>query len=195
MPRAVRTLVGLGFLLLAGCAGQPETLPREAPDYHLLASILMTETAGSGPVKANTGYFFYVRTAPPNVAGPMLEGYELRNGAAVDSFGGGSESAAVVEAILNVDLRPFDFDREVARVTAMLKARAAESGEFFVEPQGRDGAEWEIAIVTASGKFTLRAWNPGFTIDAYAAHSDDIRRLKATIDLLAQYYGRQKLGL
>ncbi len=155
----------------------------------------MTEAAGSGPIKADTGFYFYVRSAPPNVAGPMLEGYELHDGRVVDSFGGGSDSAMVIDAIVKTGFKPFDYEREVARVSAMLKARAAESGEPFFEPQGRDGAEWEILLVTADGRFTLRAWNPGLTIDVYAAHSDDFRRLKTVIDLLATYYGRTKLGL
>lgn len=178
-------VIALFVVLVAGCAARPQSLPVESADYHLLASM---RTGGSG-------FLFYVHSVGPGTAGPLLEGYELRDGRVVDSFDGGSESASVVETIAKIGLRPFDYDREVERVTALLRAQATARGEEFLAPGTRDGAEWDIQISTAGGKFALRAWNPGFIIDAYAGHSDHIRMLKATIDLLAQYYGRLKLGL
>ena len=78
---------------------------------------------------------------------------------------------------------------------ARLEKEAKQRGEDYLHLGSRDGAEWEIVIVTRSGRFSVRTWNPGSSFDLYAEHSENLARLKTVIDLLAQYYGRLKLGL
>jgi hypothetical protein len=182
---------GLLFVTLAAsCAAAPRAEPARG---NLFASIRITESAFKGPIRDKQGFFFYLHEEP-GVAGPMLEGYEFRNGKQVDEFGGGSESAGVIEAIRKAGLTPFDFKREVEEITARLQREATARGESFIGPQARDGAEWEIVIATESGPFTLRAWNPRGAIDQYAQYSKNIAKLKTVLDLLAQYYGQLKLG-
>ena len=189
-----RALGVLASLWLCACAAALPAASKESDDDRLLASISVTNAAHSGPVRRRNGFFFYVRKEP-GVAGPMLEGYEYRDGKQIDSFGGGSDSADVIAAIEKVGLVPFDFDREVQTLSARLGREAQQRGEPFLGAQARDGAEFEIVIETGSGRLSLRAWNPGVTIDAFASHSENIAKLKAVIDLLSQYYGRLKIGV
>lgn len=181
-------------LSLAGCASAQPAADVTSADRQLLASITRVESAHTGIVRRKTGFEFYVHAMPAGVVGPVLEGEEFRDGRLVDSFDGGSGSSSVVDAIERIGLSPFDFELEVKEVTARLQKTAAERGEMVVTGS-RDGAEWEIVIVTASGRLEVRAWNPGSSFDALAEHSEKLAKLKAAIDLLAQYYGRLKLGL
>lgn len=168
--------------------------PTPDPSRRLLASIIITESAFKGPIRRKAGFEFHVNDAP-GLGGPFLEGEEYRDGKLVDSFDSGSRSAEDIEAIEAVGLAPFDFEREVSAVEARLKKEAEQRGEDYIHPGSRDGAEWEVVIVTRSGRFSLRAVNPGETIDVYAEHSENLAKLKAVIDLLALYYGRLRLGL
>jgi len=179
-------------LFAAGCVAAPPAGVEAAP-RHLLASIRILESAFKGPISAKQGFFFYTHEEP-GIAGPTLEGYEFRGGKQVDEFGGGSDSAKVIEAISRVGLQPFDFEQEVEAVTAGLRKESERRGEWFLEPQARDGAKWEVIISTGTGMFTLTAWNPRVVIDAYAPHSENIAKLKAVLDLLAQYYGQLIIG-
>jgi hypothetical protein len=182
-------------LSLASCAGAPSAAPVTSTDRQLLASITIVESAHTGIARRKTGFEFYVHAMPAGVAGPVLEGEEFRDGRLVDSFDGGSDSAAVIDTIEKVGLAPFDFEREVEEVTARLQKNAAAGNPESLVTGSRDGAEWEIVIVTASGRLDARAWNPGSSIDGLAEHSENLAKLKAVIDLLAQYYGRLKIGL
>ena len=188
-----RLLAACASLWLCACAGSPPAVSQETEPGRLLASISVTESAHAGVLGKKNGFFFYIRT-PPGIVGPVLDGYEFRDGKEVDSFGGGSGSAEVIEAIEKIGLAPFDFEREVEDLTARLTREANARGELYVRG-ARDGAEMEIVIATASGRFELRAWNPGGDIDTLAQYSPNIAKLKAVIDLLSSYYGRLKLGL
>lgn len=178
---------------LAGCASvQPAGIVPD-PVRHLLASIMMTESAFKGRVARKTGFEFQVVDASPSAGGHVLEGKEFLDGKLIDSFDFGSSSTQIV-AIENVGLTPFDFDREVADATERAQRLAQERGEVFLHGV-RDGAEWEIVIVTKSGRFSLRAWNPVAEADSLAPYSENLARLKAVIDLLVHSYGRYKMGL
>ena len=181
-------------VLLAGCTSVQPATTASAPARTLLASIMLTESSFKGPIKRKTGFEFHVRDAEAGVVGPILEGEEYRDGRLVDSFDAGSSSARVIAAIENVGLAPFDFDREVSAVVARLGKEAEQRGEDFLVLGSRDGAEWEIVIVTRSGRFTVRTTDPGGTTEIYAEHSENLAKLKTVIDLLALYYGRLKLG-
>jgi hypothetical protein len=185
------------MLMAVASPGMAASKPPASVDARQFASILMTRTASGAVVERKTGFVFSTEPIPTGTAGEViraLRGDEYRDGRRVESFGGGTESATFVASIANVGLVPFDFDAEVAQVTARLSREAEQRGDTFLEPQGRDGNEWEITIATQAGMFTLRAWNPRASIDAYAPYSDKLARLKAVLDLLAQYYGRLKVG-
>ena len=179
-------------LALSGCASAVAAAPAD-PGRRLLASFMITESAHRGVFQRKTGYEFYVVSAPQGVAGPFLEGAKFEDGRVVDTFDWGTASTEIA-AIENVRLVPFDFNREVDEVSRKLRKEAARRGELYIQGS-RDGAEWEIVIVTASGRFSLRAWNPTSEIEALAPHSENLARLKAVIDLLALYYGRLKMEL
>ena len=154
---------------------------------------MMTKSSFNGPIRRKTGFEFHVN-ASPGVGGPFLEGEEYRDGKLVDSFDAGSSSASVIEAIEKVGLPPFDFDREVSAVVARLEKEAGQRGEDFLVLGSRDSPEWEIVIVTRSGRFSVRNLDAG-SIDVYAEYSENLAKLKTVIDLLAVYYGRLKFGL
>ena len=179
-------------VLLAGCASSQPAATASGPARTLLASITITESAFKGPVRRKTGFEFLVVDAPPRDGGPILEGREFRDGKLVDSFDFGSSSTRIA-AIEQVGLTPFDFDREVADATERARKQAEERGETFLHG-ARDGAQWEIVIVTKSGRFSLRAWNPVAEVDALAPYSENLAKLKAVIDLLVQDYGRYRMG-
>lgn len=172
--------------VLAGGAIGPGCSPAgRAPEGVLLASVRLTEGAFSGQTQGNTGHFYYVRDSA-NGAGSRLTGYRYENGVVRERLGGASASASVVRAIRDVGLEPFDFAAELA---------ATVERHDLMLPFTLDGAEYEITIRTSTGVFVLRAWNPGPTIDALAPHSEKIAKLKAVLDLLAQYCGRSQFGV
>lgn len=127
--------------------------------------------------------------------GPLLTGYEYKDGEVRALFGGSSDSARIVQAVRDVGFEPFDFRSEVGATTARLDREAQARGERFMAPMVLDGAEYEITIRTVGGVFVLKELNPGYTIDALAPHSTKIAKLKAVLDILAQYYGRTKFGV
>jgi len=178
----------------SGCASTQRHAPAADPARRLLASITITKSSFDGPIRRKTGFEFHVNDAP-GAGGPFLEGEKYRDGRLVDSFDGGSGSAKVIEAIGKVGLAPFDFAQEVRTVEARLEKEAEQRGEDYIAPGSRDGAEWEIVIVTRSGRFSVRTANPGGTLDVYAGRSENLAKLKAVIDLLALYYGRLEFGL
>jgi hypothetical protein len=180
-------------LALAGCVCPPSAAPASDPARSLLASFIVTQSAFKGPIPRKTGFEFYVVATPPGLVGPLLEGRELRDGKVVDDFDWGS-APSEVEAIERVGLEPFDFGREIAEATERARKQALARGEAFVHGT-RDGAEWEIVIVTKAGRFNLRAWNPVADVNSLAPYSANLAKLKTVIDLLAQYYGRLKMGL
>ncbi|HZP59480.1 MAG TPA: hypothetical protein VFB27_04075 [Opitutaceae bacterium] len=175
-------------LLLAGCAG---IAPQ--PRGQFFASIKMMKGAFSGPTEKDTGFLFY--TDDTSDAGrPFLTGYRIKNGGMEDVFGD-SDSAKVMDAIAAVDLEPFDFKKEVEEVTDRLNKEAEKHGKNLLLPFAFDGAEYEIVIMTKKGRFALRDWNPGVAIEACAPYSPKIAKLKAVLDLLAQYYGHAHFGV
>jgi hypothetical protein len=182
---------GMLALLSAGSVNAGE-IEGPRPVDRLLASIRITESSHHGPVKHNQGFFFYVRPGE-HALGYTLEGYEVDKGKVVDAFGGASESREVIAAIEAVGLRPFDFEAESTRILDQLAREAAGQDRIFVHG-ARDGAEWEIVIVTGAGRFQMKAWNPRGTIDLCAPRSENIARLKKVLDLLAAYYGELKVG-
>jgi len=179
-------------VLLAGCASAQPAATTPAPARTLLASITITESAFKGPIRRKTGFEFHVVDSPPGAGGPVLEGQEFRDGKLVDSFDFGSSSTEIA-AIEKVGLTPFDFDREVADATGRAQRQAQERGEVFLHGT-RDGAQWEIVIVTKAGMFNLRAWNPVAEVDSLAPYSENLAKLKAVIDLLVHNYGRYRMG-
>lgn len=178
-------------LTLLGCTSSRGVVPEGV----LLASILVVEDAHSGPSKGRTGVVFLVRELPTNAVGPVLEGYEYRDGKVVDAFGGGSDSRGVIEAIKRSNLEPFDFQQEVTSATARLRKEAEGRDEQLILGGSRDGALWEIVVLTEKGRLSIRERNPGGSIDAYAPYSEHLARLKLVMDQLALYYGRVKIGI
>ena len=172
----------------------PSAAPTAESGRHLLASMTMTRSASKGPIHRKTGFEFHVVDAAPIGGGPFLEGEEYRDGKLADSFDAGSGAARVIEQIEKIGLAPFDFELEVSSVEARREKEAAQRGEDYLPLGSRDGAEWEIVIVTRSGRFRVRTWNPGASFDAYAGYSENFAKLKAVVDLLALYYGRLKFG-
>jgi len=190
----VNTLRVAGLLLAAWVLGSSASQSAEQapdPDRRLLASFLMTESAHRGPIKRKTGFEFYV-VAGKGVGGPFLEAAQFRDGKVVDTLDWGSSSAEI-EAIERVGLVPFDFDREVEKADERGEREAVARGEHFFHGS-RDGATWEVVIVTSSGRFSMHAGNPTSEIDALAPYSENLAKLKAVIDLLTHYYGSYKLG-
>jgi hypothetical protein len=172
-------------LLLGGLDYGNQRIAGGATEREWWGSIRVTEGAFSGPTQGATGYFFHLREMA-NGGGSRLTGYRYENGVRREDFGGASGSAGVVLAIREVGLEPFDFAAEVADTVAR---------DDLMLPFVLDGAEYEIAIHTSTGVFELRAWNPEPTIHAIAPHSEKIAKLKAVLDLLAQYYGRTRFGV
>lgn len=189
--REARTPAALLALLLGGCA--TAGFPGLAPRGTLLAEIHVTARSLEAPPAGAHGFSYYVED-DPGVAGPRLTGYRYANGKIVDRFGGGSESAAFVQAWHAIGLEPFDFEAEVRAAEARIQA-AARNGERVLPPHVLDGSEYRLTFVTPHGRCELTRWNPGPTIDYYAAHSEKIARLKAALDLLAHYRGRLDLGI
>jgi hypothetical protein len=189
----MRLIVVTLCLLLAGCANLSFHRVQYKPKGNLLVSIRKTEGSFTGSVKRDTGYFFYVETEPAG-SDPTLTGYHIVDGDIKEEFGG-SDSKEVLKAIAAVGLEPFDYQKEVQTVTARFEKEAQQRGEQYIAPMALDGAEYEIIIVIDKGKLSLREWNPGSTIDAYAAYSPKIAKLKKVLDILAQYYGRFKFGV
>jgi hypothetical protein len=172
-------------LLLAGCTGFSfHRVFQDKPNGTLFVSIKKTEDAFSGPVKHDTGYFFYVETGPAGF-GPTLTAYHIVDGEIREVEGGGLDSQELMKAIAAVGLGPFDLKKEVQPVVSRLEKEAEQRGELMVPTFALDGAEYEIVIMTDKGRFRLREWNPGVTIDAYAAYSPKIAKLKTVLDLLA----------
>ena len=163
--------------------------PPTEPPGRLLVSIEMRE--GWQPIKKRTGYWFYAQPMTGNLAGPLVTGYEYRDGKRVDEFGGGAEPD-LVAAIEQLSLQSFDFDTEVAAARRRLAAKATDSGH--IEVCGvRDGARWEVTVHSPTGKFRLDAWNPGATADCLAPHSEKLASLDKLFDLLRAFYADAKL--
>ena len=188
----MRRMLGLCLLLSLVSAGSVNAgKPGPRPVDRLLASIRITESSHQGPLQLNEGFYFYVRPGE-HALGYTLEGYEVSKGEVVDAFGGGSSSREVIQAIEAVGLRPFDFAAESAPIVERLERDARERGEIVAGV--RDGAEWEIVIVTGAGKFQMKARNPRHTIEQCAPHSENIAKLQKVLELLALYYGELKIG-
>jgi hypothetical protein len=179
------TLVLLAWWAVAGAGCSVSDSRNPAPVGEAWASIRVTEGAFTGPTKGATGYFFHVREAA-NGGDPRLTGSRYENGVRREVFGGASGSAGVVLAIRAVGLEPFDFAAEVADTVAR---------HDLMLPFVMDGAQYEITLPTSTWVLVLRAWNPGPTINALAPHSENIAKLKAVLDLLAQSYGRSQFGV
>lgn len=178
-------------MLCSGCAAVPAHEELPVPKGQLLASITMTASAHQGRTKRDARYLFYT-DSPSNAKDRLLTGYEIVDAKIKDVFGGASDSANVTRAIAAVGLEPFDLQNEVKDTTV----RLSKPGKPFLGPVCvvGDGADYEIMIATERGEFSLREHEPGCTIEAYAQFSPNIGKLKAVLDLLAQYYGRTKFG-
>ena len=152
------------------------------PRGEFFASIKITERATGAKREGTTGFVCY-RNDIPGVVGPMLDGYQYKDGELVDRISTGSASKRVIDEIQAVGLQPFDF-------AAAVKA-SPQRGETIV----LDGAKIEIRVMTPSGELRLEQWNPGAIIDDYAPHSPDIGKLKNVLDILALYVGRSRMGI
>jgi len=184
-------ILALAVLLVAGCSTAASDLSGEGK---LLCSVEFTEGAFTGHPKGRTGIFFILQNLPMG-SGEALTGFSYKDGAFIESVGGGSESIKIAEADAAIGFEPFDFEQEVKAAEAKIHRLPDKDGLIHGPPGTLDGAEYEITIVTDKGMFKMRRWNPGPIIDYYAAHSTKIAKLKQVIDTLARYYGREKFGL
>ena len=175
--------------LVLALAGTPALAKPPAPAGELLVSIEMRE--GWKPVKKRTGYWFYAERTSGNLVGPLVTGYEYSGGELVDEFGGGSEPDLVAE-IEKLGLTSFDFDREV-EIASQRLAEKNQDGERIVVCGVRDGARWEVTVVSGAGTFKLDAWNPGPQADCLAPVSENLAKLDKLFDLLRQFYADTKL--
>ncbi len=181
-------------VLLSSCTlNERRDLP-DSPIGSLLVSIRFLEGAHSGPANGKTGFYFYVEEPAADVMGPFLNGYEFRNGKMVEEFGGGSGSADVIAEIKKLKFEPFDYALEVEAVNARLKREAEKRGEEYVAGGTRDGAIWELIVVTSAGEFRLQDWNIGSEIEYYAQYSNKISKLNSIVNILMLYHGRMYIG-
>ena len=194
LSRLFRIVAGFSILLaIAGCSSpsqESSKLPKQEP----LVSIMITQGAFSGPVKAPTGWVFYVEQSLPPAQGAILRGYRLVEGKIRETTLSGSYTAKVIAAIEAIDFEPFDWDSEVAIAQKRL-GETLQEGEGVGIPMTHDGAEFEIVINSKRGRFRMREWNPQPFIDFYAPYSEKIDKLKRVIDTLAVYMGRKQLGV
>jgi len=181
-------------LLAAGCSTSIRDVAARPPSGTLFAEIRLTEGAFSGVEKGRSGFFFYIEE-DDGIAGPRLTGYRYVHDSLVGLLGGGSDSRDTVLALRAIGLEPFDYTAEVKSCEARIQAGAKARGEQIMPPFVLDGAEYEIVVVTPNGRFVLKEWNPGASIDYYASHSDKIAKLKAVLDILAKYCGRLEFGI
>lgn len=187
MRRRWAYLVGVGLTFASlHCLATPPAEPRGG----LLASIEKVE--GWKPIKRRTGWWFYAEKTTENLAGPIVTGYEYRDGKLVDEFGGGSEPA-LFAAINEAGLEQFDFEKEAAIASKRLVDQAEAQGQEPVVAGVRDGARYVVTIVVSTGTFRYEAWNPGITSDNLAPASEKIARLKQVFDLLRGFYAVSKL--
>jgi len=155
---------------------------------------MITQGAFSGPVKAPTGWVFYVEQDTLPAQGPILRGYRLVNGEIREATLSGTYTAKIIKAIEAIDFEPFDWDSEVVIAQKQL-GKTLQEGEGVGIPTTRDGAEYEIVVNSKRGRFRMQEWNPNPLIDFYAPYSEKIAKLKRVIDTLAVYMGRRQLGL
>jgi hypothetical protein len=190
----MKTLIIVICLFAAGCSTAKREVVARLPLGTLFAEIRLTEGAFFGVEKGRSGFFFYVEE-DNGIAGPRLTGYRYKHDSLVGVLGGGSDSRDTVFALRAIGFEPFDYAAEVKSCEARIQAEAKARGEQVFAPFVLDGAEYEIVIVTQTGRFTLREWNPRVSIDYYAQHSEKIAKLKAVLDILAKYYGLLEFGI
>ena len=172
-------------------AGSPEPQSR-----YPVVSLLITQSAFSGPLKDKEGWIFYsVKQSP--FPERLLLSNSFHHGQVEEDFvtGSSSGSSRVLKEIESVGLEPFDWLHELTVARDRYGEAHKYDDSIFAEPSSLDGAEWEIVVTTAKGEFRMKAWNPGPLIDFYAPCDDRIGRLKRVIDILALSRGRKELGI
>ena len=189
--RVIMIWTFVSLLSFSNCRVGPTKDLKIEPRGELLAYFKITEVALIGPIKRTTGYYFYVESEE-NVAGPFLNGYQYQHGKIIQEFGTGSDSAAVIEAIEQIGLEPFDFEKEIMVAEEKSKANPDPNGVWVLS---MDGTEWEIMIQTKKGKFLSRIWNPGSEFKNYARYSANIAKLEQVLRILVRYYGEATIGL
>jgi hypothetical protein len=160
------------------------------------ASIEVMQEALADHALGTTGYFFFIQNENSEKP-PLLVGYEYDDGHLKNTFGGNPESTEVIQKLRAVGLEPFNFQKEITKTIARLNQEAKQRGEdrHYHEGIVLDGAEYRVRIRTPSGMFSMKKWNPGYAINSYARHSKDVGKLKSVLDQLAQFSGRENLGL
>ena len=173
------------IVFLSGCS----SINQKVPEGNLFVSILMTESAHGGKVFVKEGFEFYIEQPPPNMLGPFLNGYRYKNGNVIEYFDHGSAGGDFVKEIQSINFKPFDYDLE------KIKAEEAAQKENRILAGARDGAKWELRIITKDGEFYLHEWNPGGEIEVLAPYSKNFEKLNALIKVLALYYGSYHLHM
>lgn len=174
-------------ILIAGCA----SIENETPKGEFFVSILMTEGAHRGPVHKKEGFEFYIEEPLSNTLGPFLNGYRYKNGRLVEDFDQGSSGGDFVREIQAIGFEPFDYELELE----LSKAEEAARKDYPILGGSRDGAKWELRIITNEGEFYLHEWNPGGEIELLSPYSENFEKLDKLIKVLERYYGSYHLHM
>lgn len=173
------------IVFFSGCS----SVKQEAPKGNLFVSILMTEGAHEGKVLGKEGFEFYIEQSPPNTLGPFLKGYRYKNGKVIEYFSLGSASRNFVKEIETIEFKPFDYELE------KVKAEEAARKDYPIISAVKDGAKWELKIITSEGEFYLHEWNPRVEIEVLAPYCKNFKKLDTLIKVLSRYYGSYHLHM
>lgn len=171
--------------ILAGCSSL-ETKPTNGD---LFVSIMMTESAHGGIAHKKHGFEFYIEVPPPTTLGPFLHGYRYENGKLVEEFGQGSAGGNFIREIQELEFQPFNYEAE------LMKAEKAAQQDYPVIGGVRDGARWELKVITETGEFYLHQWNPESIIALMAPYNQNFEKLDQIIKILQRYYGSYHLHM
>jgi hypothetical protein len=177
--RAAR--IGLLLALIffsSGCASwQP------APSGALLFSYRVVEGAFSGVPRHEIGTAFFLETPERTITG-----YRYRGKKPLEILQGGSvESDLLLQALREIGFTSFNYEDEVQTVEKFLRENPTNSTRVMTV----DGASFEIKFAMDGKTFSMVRSNPRHDIDFYARHSPKIAKLKAVIDLFAEFTGKE----
>lgn len=181
----MKILIAMAALIVSGCSTSFATNPNLETDGKLYASIRLVENV-TGLEKRNTGFFFRVETLGGTFPKDILSGYRYDKGKLIEKFEVSDETFAKIR---ETKLAPFDYADEIEIAG---KKELKKEGIFTL--YGRDGAKWEIIIITKNGTIQITDWNILEGLDWSSQHSEKLREIKLIIDALALDYGLSQFG-